>query len=121
MIFYLNNILIFTQTLEDYQKTICKVFKVLARHMLFLYPKKYEFDKQQIKYLGLVISEDQVAMNSIKIARVCDQPTLQSCMDIQVFLEFTNFYYKFICDFSDIACPLFDISSNNTTWAWEPE
>lgn len=121
MIFYLNNILIFTQTLEDYQKTICKVFKVLARHMLFLYPKKYEFDKQQIKYLGLVISEDQVAMNSIKIARVCDWPTLQSCMDIQVFLEFTNFYYKFICDFSDIACPLFDISSNNTTWAWEPE
>ena len=72
MIVYLDDILIFTQILEDYQKTICKVFKVLARHMLFLYSKKYKFDKQQIKYLGLVILEDQVTMDFIKVARVCD-------------------------------------------------
>ena len=46
MIVYLDNILIFTQTLEDYQKTMCKIFKVLAKHKLFLYFKKYKFDKQ---------------------------------------------------------------------------
>ena len=44
MIVYLN-ILIFTQILEDYQKTMCKVLKVLARHKLFLSLKKYKFNK----------------------------------------------------------------------------
>ena len=32
--------------------------EVLTKYKLFLYPKKYEFDRQQIEYLGLVILED---------------------------------------------------------------
>ena len=49
-----------------------KVLKVLARHKLFLHPKKCKFDKQQIKYLELVILEDQVAIDFVKTARVFD-------------------------------------------------
>ena len=60
-------------------------------------------------------------MNSIKIARVCDWPILWSCIDMQAFLEFTNFYYRFIYSFSDIAHSLFDISSNNIIWTWKLE
>jgi len=51
---------------------MCKVLEVLAKHKLFLYPKKCEFDMRQIEYLRLVILEDQVAMNSVKMAGVCD-------------------------------------------------
>ena len=68
MIVYLDNILIFTQTLETHQKAMCKVLKVLAKHKLFLYPKKCEFNKRQIKYLELVISENQVAMNPVNLS-----------------------------------------------------
>ena len=46
MIVYLDNILIFTKTLEEHYQAVCRVIKVLAEHKLFLYPKKYEFDKQ---------------------------------------------------------------------------
>jgi len=56
MIVYLDVILIFTQTLEKYHKVIQRVLEVLAKHKLFFCPKKYEFDKQQIEYLVLVIS-----------------------------------------------------------------
>ena len=45
MIVYLDNIFIFTQILEDYYKAVYKVFKVLAKYKLFLYFKKYKFDK----------------------------------------------------------------------------
>jgi len=44
--------------------------EVLTKHKLFLYPEKYEFDRQQIEYLGLVILEDQVKMSPIKVAGV---------------------------------------------------
>jgi len=57
-------------------------------------------------------------MNPVKIARVCDWPTLHSYIDMQVFLGFTNFYHQFICSFSDIACPLFNVSGSNTAWSW---
>ena len=52
----MNNILIFTQTMKDYQKAVHKVLEVLVRHKLFLCPEKYKFDKKQVEYLGLVIS-----------------------------------------------------------------
>jgi len=113
IIVYLDNILIFTQTLEDYWNTMYKILKMLARHKMFLCPKKYEFNKRQIKYLELVILKDQVVIDSVKVARVCDWPTLHSCIDMQVFLEFTNFYYWFIYGFLDIPCLLFNISDNN--------
>lgn len=86
---------------------------------MFLCPKKYEFNKKQIKYLELVILKDQVVMDSVKVARVCDWPTPHSCIDMQVFLGFTNFYYQFIYGFLDIACLLFNISGSNTAWTWE--
>ena len=35
------------------------------------YVKKYEFEEIWIKYLGLVILENQVEINSIKVLRVC--------------------------------------------------
>jgi len=35
MIVYLNNILIFTQTLEEYHRVVIKVLKVVAKHKLY--------------------------------------------------------------------------------------
>ena len=50
MIVYLNNILIFTWTLEEHHRAVCRRIEVLAKHKLFLYSKKCKFNKQQIKY-----------------------------------------------------------------------
>jgi len=79
MIVYLNNILIFAWTLEEHHRAVYRVIEVLAKHKLSLYSEKYKFDKQQIKYLDLVILEDQVKIDSIKIARVWNWPTSWNC------------------------------------------
>lgn len=115
MIVYLDDILIFIWILEKYYRTIYRIIEVLAKHKLFLHSKKCEFDKQQIKYLGLVILKDQVKINSIKVARVHDWPTLQSHTKLQVFYDFTNFYQQFIYEFPTIACSLLDLIINNST------
>lgn len=72
MIIYLNNILILTWMLEKHYQAIHSVIEVLTKYKLFLYPKKYKFDKWQIKYLDLAILEDWVEMNLIKVAEVWD-------------------------------------------------
>ena len=45
MIMHLDNILIFTQTLEEYHKIVQRMLKILTKHKLFLYPEKCKFDK----------------------------------------------------------------------------
>jgi len=39
--------------------------EVLVEHKLFLHPEKCEFHRKEIKYLGLVISENKVAMDPV--------------------------------------------------------
>jgi len=43
MVVYLDNILIFTRTEEEYAKAIRWVLQVLQEYKLFLYPEKCEF------------------------------------------------------------------------------
>ena len=84
--------------------------EVLVEHKLFLCPEKYEFHRKEIEYLGLVISENKVAMDPVKVAGVCDWPTPENRTDVQAFIGFVNFYRRFIQDFSTIARPLFDLT-----------
>ena len=60
--------------------------------------------------MGLVISENEVSMDPVKIIGVQEWPTLENKTDVQDFLGFINFYWRFIQDFSTIAQPLFDLT-----------
>jgi len=72
----------------------------LKENKLFLHPEKCEFCKHRIEYLGLVISENEVSMDLVKVARVREWPTPENKTDVQAFLGFVNFYRRFIWDFS---------------------
>jgi len=119
IVVYLDDILIFTRTEEEYERAVWRVLEVLAEHKLFLHPEKCEFHQKEIKYLRLVISENKVAMDPVKVAGVCEWPTLENWTDVQAFIGFVNFYHQFIQDCSTIARPLFDLTCSNKAWNWD--
>jgi len=96
MVVYLDDILIFTRTEEEHVKAIRQVLQVLQKHKLFLCPEKCEFYKERIEYLGLVISENEVSMDLVKVVGVQEWPTPENKTDVQAFLGFVNFYRRFI-------------------------
>jgi len=111
VVVYLDDILIFTKTKEEHERAVQRVLEILTEHKLFLCPEKCEFHRKQIEYLGLVISENKVAMDPVKVARVHEWPISENQTDVQALIGFVNFYRRFIQDFSTIARPLFDHSS----------
>jgi len=70
MVVYLDNILIFTKMKEEHEQVVQQVLQVLRENKLFLRPEKCEFCKQRIEYLGLIISENEVSMDPVKVAGV---------------------------------------------------
>jgi len=70
VVVYLDNILIFTKTEEEHVQAVRQVLQVLKENKLFLYLEKCEFYKQWIEYLGLVISENKVSIDPVKVAGV---------------------------------------------------
>ena len=92
---------------------------MLTEHKLFLCPEKCEFHRKRIEYLGLVISENKVEMDPVKVAGVRDWPTPKNRTDVQAFIGFVNFYRCFIWDFSTIARSLFDLTRSDKAWSWD--
>jgi hypothetical protein len=67
---YLDDILIWSTTLEEHRKIIHKVLRRLEEHNLYLRPKKCEFEQSHVDYLGLVISSGKVSMDPVKVQAV---------------------------------------------------
>ena len=73
------------------------------------------------QYLGVIISQNSVKMNPVKIAGVTEWPIPSNRKEVQSFLGFTNFYCRFIQGFSHLAHPLFDLTWKDTEWRWGAE
>jgi len=119
VVVYLDDILIFTRTEKEHEQAVWRVLEVLAEHKLFLHPEKYEFHRKRIEYLGLVISENKIEMDPVKVAGVHDWPTPENRTDVRAFIGFVNFYRRFIWDFSTIARPLFNLTRSDKAWNWD--
>ena len=59
--------------------------------------------KLPLSILGVVVSHDSIKMDPAKVARVAGWPTPSSKKEVQSFLGFTNFYWRFKESFSHIA------------------
>jgi hypothetical protein len=118
VVVYLDDILIFTKDLEEHCRITHQVLGRLAEHQLYLRPEKCEFEKTRIEYLGLIISENRVEMDPVKVAGVAEWPEPSNKREVQSFLGFANFYRQFIKDFSHHARPLFNLTKNEQKWHW---
>jgi len=118
VVVYLDDILIFTETLEEHWKITHHILELLERHKLYLHSDKCEFEKTTIEYLRVIILCNSVAMDLAKIAGITEWPALTNKKEVQSFLGFTNFYRWFIRDFSEHAHPLFNLTRNDSGWRW---
>jgi hypothetical protein len=103
VIVYLDDILIFMDTLEEHRCISQIVMERMHEHKLFLQHDKCEFEKTCIEYLGVIISHNCVKMDPVKIVGVMEWPVPTSKKEVQSFVGFTNFYRRFISNFSHIT------------------
>jgi hypothetical protein len=89
---YLDDILIFTNSLEEHRRITCLVLDRMHEHKLYLRPEKCKFEKVRIEYLGVIISHNKVEMDPVKISGVADWQTPSNKKKVQSFVGFMNFY-----------------------------
>ena len=114
-VIYLNNILIYSEILNQHYKHVKKVLERLWKFQLYMSLKKCEFSTQKVKFLRFIISITDIAMNLCRVKIIWDWSTLKIFCEVQVFLDFVNFYKHFIKHYLYIAESLTDLikSSKN--------
>jgi len=114
---YLDNILIYSETLAEHKVHIKKVLEVLAKAGLHLKPEKCEFYKTEVRYLGLILSNDSIKIDPEKIEVVTKWESPRNLRDIRAFLGFANFYKCFINGYSEIVSPIVNLTKKGVPFS----
>ena len=96
---YLNDVLIYNNIRKKHIIHVRKVFDKLHVANLYLNISKCEFYVNEIKYLDFIIITNDVKMNSKKVQIIFDWKLFQNIKNVQAFLNFANFYKKFVVDY----------------------
>ena len=82
------------------------MFEKLAKVGLKLKPRKCEFFKSKIAYLGHIVSTKGIKTDPKKIEAVKNWTTPKTVTNVRSFLGFTNHYWRFIRGYAKVARPL---------------
>jgi hypothetical protein len=115
---YLDDILIFSETLEEHIQHVRKVLLRLKECGLFVKLPKCEFHVQKLSFLGFIISPDGISMDPQRISTIVEWPVPESVYDVQVFLGFANFYRRFIDGYSRVVLPITQLLRKNQKFVW---
>ena len=105
-IIYLDDIVVYSKTPEEHIEHLEGVFRKLSKAWLKLKLSKCEFFKEQIAYLGHIVSKTGIETDPKKIAAVKLWPRPETVTQVRKFLGFTNYYRKLLYHYAHIARPL---------------
>jgi hypothetical protein len=106
VVIYMDDILVFSKDKHEHQEQVKRILKKLRQHQLSLKAEKCYFEKEEIKFLGLIISEKRIRMDPHQVKTITDWPTPTMKRELQQFLGFAK-----------IAKPLTKLMGK-TDWLW---
>ena len=93
IIVYLDDILIYSDNLEDHKKHVREVLRCLRKHGLYAKPEKCKFHTDTTEYLGYCLSPAGLTMAQNKVNIIRDWPEPRKVKDIPQFRQFLSSLY----------------------------
>jgi hypothetical protein len=112
VVVYLDDILIYSPTEQEHHVHVRRVLDILRRDKLIAKLKKCDFFKNELAFLGHIISADGVRPDPDKIRIVQEWPTPTSTNQLQQFLGLSNYLRQFIQGYSKLVASLTDLASD---------
>ena len=115
---FMDDILVYSPSMHEHQSHVRAVLNRLREHKLFCSPKKCEFFRTSVEYLGHVVTPSGIAAVPSKLIEIDTWPIPTDIKTLRQFLGLTGFYRHFIKNFGAIAAPLTDLLQDNVSWHW---
>lgn len=103
---FLDDILVYSPTLEAHLTHLHLVLSKLREHKLFMKSSKYSFAQTKLEYLGHIISVEGVSTDPSKTEAMRKWPVPTTVTELRGFLGLTGYYRRFVHHYGLIAKPL---------------
>jgi len=108
-IVYLDDILIFSKTVEEHRQHVQDVLHALDQAGLKLKASKCHFGKSSVLFVGFKVDRHGIHMAEDKVRAIKEWGTPQTPTDLKAFLGLAGFYRRFIRHFAHTALPLYEL------------
>ena len=121
VIVFINDILIFSKSMEEHKEHLRIVFQIYREKKLYAMFNKCEFWLDQVVFLGHVISKAGISVDPRKVEAVVDWARSTNVSEIRSFSGLAGYYKRFMEGFSRIATLLTQLTSKNAKFVWKEE
>jgi hypothetical protein len=118
VVIYLNDIIVYSNSKKKHIQHVRKILQRLREANIQIDVDKCEFHIIETKFLSMIMSRDDIKMNSEKIKAIVEWEKFTHLKKIQTFLRFVNFYRRFIKDFFKIAKSLIKFIRKDQLFFW---
>jgi transposase InsO family protein len=118
---YIDDIIIFSTSFALHLEHLSAVFERLRAVRLVLKCKKAKLLRDQVKFLGHVVSHNSIQPDPDKVSVVtgCLPPT--SVKELQTFLGLVGYYRRFVPSLAAMAEPLYCLLKKGVVWTWRSD
>ena len=118
---YLDDIIVFGKSFTEHLHRLEAVFQCLNKAGLKLKPEKCYFARNEVQYLGHIVTADGIKPNPSKTEAVSSYPVPMNVRELRQFLGLTNYYRRFVEGYSKIAEPLHQLTRKTSKgYVWTP-
>ena len=113
LVVHIDDLLVFSKDDESHHRHLETVLQRLKEHEFYVSPKKCEFFKEEMDFLGLLIGKNGIKVNPKKVEILRTWPKPSSITDLSSFLGLLQFFRRFIPNFCEVAAPLTDLTKKD--------
>lgn len=118
---FVDDILIYSKSLEEHVDHLRTVFQLLQQHGPFVKASKCSFAQQHLDYLGHVIGIHGVSTDPEKVMAVQHWPIPKNLKQLRGFLGLAGYYRKFIKGYGILTKPLTELLKKDVKYKWEQQ
>jgi hypothetical protein len=109
VVVFIDNILIYSKTVEEHEQHLRVVLEKLRAHKLYAKFSKCEFWLEKVAFLGHILTAEGVEVDPEKVEAVSNWQQPTNVSEIRSFLGLAGYYRRFIEGFSKIARPMIEL------------
>ena len=116
----MDDVIVFGANREEHDLRLIATLQRLEAAGVTLNPKKCEFHKHSMKFLGHVVGSDGIRADPDKTTAILEIPPPENVSDLRRFLGMANQMGKFSPRLAEVSQPLRELLSTKQLWTWGP-